>query len=361
MKVKILFENHKIIEGENFGYPLTQPVLGEMVFNTAMTGYQEILTDPSYAQQIVVMTFPEIGIYGISPSFFESMKPELNAFIVKDYFDHPSHHESNTTLDHFLKSFHVPGIKNIDTRDLTLFLRDNGNQKSIIVPEDFSNEKALDLLSQYEIPHSHVQQVSTKRPMRIPGTGFRVVLMDFGYKKSILTALLKRNCDVTIVPYNYSVDQILSFSPKGILLSNGPGDPMDLPKETLLTIASLQEKIPLMGICLGHQLLALANGLQTQKLKFGHRGANHPVLDIDSQKIFMTSQNHGYTVLHDATKPSNLRVSQINLNDKSIEGLKHLSNPVFSVQYHPEANPGPQDTAYLFDHFINAMKESNHA
>lgn len=351
MQKKLTLQNGEIFVAEAFGHQTDKPVLAEIVFNTSMTGYQEIYTDPSYCDQMVVLTYPLIGNYGINQDDFENLVPHLKAVIVKEACESPSHFKTSNTLDEFLKAHKIPGLCKLDTRKLTKILRDNGAMKAVIS----NTEDDVAHLFSENFPTDQIKRVSTPKPMHYPGSGPRVVLIDFGFKKSILTSLLKRNCEVITVPFNTRFEDIQKFNPDGILLSNGPGDPKSVSEITNKTILKLQQTYPLFAICMGHQLFALANGLDTEKMKFGNRGGNHPVYDYALDKCFITSQNHGYAVKAFEKNESLLEVTQINLNDKSIEGLKHKELKAFSVQYHPEANPGPEDTAFLFDQFLENM------
>ena len=354
-KIKLVLENGDSYLGESIGHEIDGlHSLGELVFNTSMTGYQEILSDPSYCDQMVVMTYPLIGNYGVNKDDFESLSPALKGMIVRECPMEGSNWRNEYSLRDLLKKFKIPGIAGLDTRELTKKIRDNGVMKAVLVPEDYTKDKIQELLKQ-ELGNDQISRVSTKAPIHFPGSGKRIVLMDFGYKKNILRSLMIRNCDVVVVPYNTSLEVIQSFRPDGILLSNGPGDPKDIP-EVLPVIKELQQKYPLFAICMGHQLFALANGANTEKLKFGHRGGNHPVKDLALNKVFMSSQNHGYAVTTESIQNSQLEISQINLNDSTVEGLKHKTLPAFSVQYHPEACPGPEDTAWLFDHFLSSLR-----
>ncbi|OEF99102.1 carbamoyl phosphate synthase small subunit [Vulcanibacillus modesticaldus] len=329
--------------------------IGEIVFNTGMTGYQEILTDPSYYGQLVVMTYPLIGNYGINLEDFESVKPRVFGFVVKEYAESPSHWRSKKSLDQFLKEHRIIGIAGIDTRMITRKIREKGTMKAIITTNEINKEEALQKL-QSPLRNDQVSQVSIKQPFNLPGRGSRVVLVDYGYKQGILRELLERHCEVTVVPYDTNFETIKNLSPDGVLLSNGPGDPKDVngAVETIKEI--IANEIPLFGICLGHQLFALANGADTKKMKFGHRGVNHPVKELETNKIYMTSQNHGYSVSNDSVNNCPLKVTHIAINDGTIEGLAHRYAPAFSVQYHPEASPGPYDSTYLFDQFIQLMR-----
>lgn len=353
--IKLILETGEEYLGESVGYDIDDAYsLGELVFNTSMTGYQEILSDPSYCDQIVVMTYPLIGNYGVNKDDFESLTPALKGFVMRETPLSGSNWRNEYSLRELLKRFKIPGIAGLDTRELTKKIRNKGVMRAVLAPENFPAEKAKPLLAK-ELGRDQIARVSVKGPIHFPGEGKRIVLMDFGYKKNILRSLLRRNCDVVVVPWNASKEMIESYRPQGILLSNGPGDPKDVPG-VLPVIRDLQQKYPMFSICMGHQLFALANGAQTEKLKFGHRGANHPVKDLAKGKCFMSSQNHGYAVITDSVKKSELEITQININDNTVEGLKHKTLPAFSVQYHPEACPGPEDTGWLFDDFLTSIR-----
>lgn len=354
-QIKLVLETGEEYLGESVGFDIDHSFsLGELVFNTSMTGYQEILSDPSYCDQIVVMTFPLIGNYGVNKDDFESLSPALKGMVVRECPEEGSNWRNEYSLRELLKRFKVPAIAGIDTRELTKKIRDRGVMKAVLVPVNYPSHN-IELVLSRSMGTDQIARVSTKSPIHFPGEGKRIVLMDFGYKKNILRSLLKRNCDVVVVPWNATTEVIQSYRPQGILLSNGPGNPKDIP-EVLPVIRDLQKAYPMFSICMGHQLFALANGADTEKMKFGNRGGNHPVKDFKLDKVFMTSQNHGYAVTHESVTTSDLEVTQININDKSVEGLKHKTLPAFSVQYHPEACPGPEDTNWLFDDFLNTIR-----
>ncbi|WP_421385420.1 carbamoyl phosphate synthase small subunit [Bacillus salacetis] len=363
MKRQLILDDGTVFTGEGFGAETSS--VGEVVFNTGMTGYQEILSDPSYCGQIITLTYPMIGNYGINRDDFESISPAIKGFIVREEADFPSNWRSESTLDDLLKAKGIPGLAGIDTRMLTRKIREHGTMKGMICSLEVDKEEILHKLRATELPTNQVKQVSTKTAYPSPGRGFRVVLVDFGMKHGILRELNKRDCDVIVVPYNTTAEEIQALNPDGIMLSNGPGDPKDVP-EAIEMINEILGSIPLFGICLGHQLFALASGGDTFKMKFGHRGSNHPVKDLATGKIALTSQNHGYSVDEDSLKETRLEVTHIGLNDGTIEGLKHLDLPAFTVQYHPEASPGPEDANGLFDQFMTMMeaekrKEISHA
>jgi carbamoyl-phosphate synthase small subunit len=354
MKAILALEDGTIFSGNSFG--VEGEIIGEIVFNTGMTGYQEVLTDPSYCGQIVTMTYPLIGNYGVNLDDIESARPQVRGFIVRELCKTPSNWRSVETLNEYLKRHNIIGIEGIDTRALTRILRDKGTMKGIITTkEDFKFEDKIDDINMYEIKNP-VHTVTTKEVIRYRGNGFKVALLDYGIKQNIIRSLQKRKCEVYVFPAWTKAEEILAINPDGIMLSNGPGDPKDCIEE-INTIRNLIGKKPIFGICLGHQLTALANNANTEKLKYGHRGCNHPVKDIEKDLTYITSQNHGYTIVEDSLDKSCMEVSHRNMNDGTVEGVRYKNAPVFTVQFHPEASPGPADTAYLFDEFIEMMKK----
>ena len=356
MKAVLVLEDGTRFEGTSFG--IEGEVIGEIVFNTGMTGYQEVLTDPSYCGQIVTMTYPLIGNYGVNIDDIESSKPQVKGFIVRELCKLPSNWRSTETLNDYLTKNNIIGIEGIDTRALTRILRDKGTMNGIISTNpDFKFEDRIDEIKNYRIIDP-VYEVTCSEPQCFRGEEMKVAVMDLGAKTNIVRSLLKRKCDVTVYPATSSADDILNEKPDGIMLSNGPGDPKDC-KEVIENIKTLLNSgTPIFGICLGHQLTALAHGGDTQKLKYGHRGGNHPVKDLKKDSTYITSQNHGYAVVAESLDQSIAEVSHINMNDMTVEGVKYLDKPVFTVQFHPEASPGPMDTAYLFDEFIDLMKKN---
>ncbi|KAA0548002.1 glutamine-hydrolyzing carbamoyl-phosphate synthase small subunit [Bacillus sp. BGMRC 2118] len=355
MKRQLILEDGTVFIGEGFGS--LRDSIGEVVFNTGMTGYQEILSDPSYCGQIVTLTYPLIGNYGINRDDFESIQPAISGFIVKEVCEIPSNWRSQFTLNEYFKEKDIPGLAGIDTRKLTRIIRQHGTLKGAICSIDMNSEEVIDQLKSNSLPINQVSQVSTKDPYPSPGRGNRVVLVDFGMKHGILRELNNRDCDVIVVPYNTTAKEVLQLNPDGIMLSNGPGDPKDVP-EAIDMISDVLGKVPVFGICLGHQLFALACGANTEKMKFGHRGSNHPVKHLGTGKVAITSQNHGYTVEEASLKGTRLEVTHVALNDGTVEGLRHLDYPAFTVQYHPEASPGPEDAGELFDEFLNMIEKS---
>lgn len=354
MKRSLILETGDVFTGIAFGSE--KESAGEVVFTTGMTGYQETLSDPSYCGQIVTMTYPLIGNYGINRDDFESIEPAIKGMVVRELADMPSNFRSDASLNELFLLKDIPGIQGVDTRKLTRIIREYGSVKGYFTEAgvEVNVEEKVAKLKQTTFPTDQVKQVSTKRPYPSPGRGKRVVLVDFGMKHGILRELNKRNCDVVVVPYNTTAEEIMAIYPDGIMLSNGPGDPKDVP-EAITMLREIIGKIPVFGICLGHQIFALASGGDTYKLKFGHRGANHPVKDLKTGRTELTSQNHGYSVDPESLGKTRLEVTHVALNDGTVEGLKHLDLPAFTVQYHPEASPGPEDSNHLFDQFIELM------
>ncbi|GIO16680.1 carbamoyl-phosphate synthase pyrimidine-specific small chain [Cohnella xylanilytica] len=354
MQARLLLEDGTLFTGQGFGAEGAQT--GEVVFNTGITGYQEVLSDPSYCGQIVTMTFPLIGNYGINRDDFESIRPYIHGFVVRRHEEIPSNWRAQYTLGSLLKEYGIVGISDIDTRMLTRILRRHGTMKGILTTGNERLEELKERLDASSLLRDQVARTSTKTLFSSPGNRERIVLIDYGAKSGILRELTERGCDVVVVPHDTTAEEIRRLSPDGIQLSNGPGDPKDVP-HAVKTIRELLGEFPIFGICLGHQLFALACGADTEKLKFGHRGGNHPVKELESGRCYITSQNHGYTVKDESIQGTELEVTHINNNDKTIEGLKHKKYPAFTVQYHPEAAPGPFDNSYLFDRFLDMIRE----
>ncbi len=353
---KIILEDGQEYYGYAFGD--SRDKVCEIVFNTSMAGYQEIVSDPSYTDQAVVMTYPLIGNYGMAEDDYETETPSIGALIVREYNEEPSNFRSAATLSDIMKQYKIPGIYGIDTRKLTRSIRDLGSRKVLLTDASVSLEKGLAILEESGLPHDGVSRVSCQKMwVSDPETEqYHVVAIDCGIKLNIVRSLNQRGCKVTVVPWDTSAKQIEALQPDGIFISNGPGDPADVP-QTVKTLQDILGKYPVFGICLGHQLIALAYGARTYKLKFGHRGGNHPVRNLETNRIEITSQNHSYAVDADSLAETELIPTHINLLDGTIEGVKCEKDKVFSVQYHPESAPGPQDSAYLFDCFIKRMKE----
>jgi len=355
----LVLEDGSIHRGEAFGSESGGN--GEVVFNTSMTGYQEVLTDPSYAGQLVTLTYPLVGNYGINREDSESRRIQVSGLIVREHCDQPSHTGADGTLHEFLKSQDIPGISGVDTRAITRRLRNRGVMSGIITTE--SPELALERLAEttrYD-DVDFVRTVTTEsnyswdEPPLEPGAPEqRILVTDCGLKYNILRLLRQRGCQVTAVPATMPAEDMLAMKPDGILLSPGPGDPQLL-DYLVSNVQKLVGRVPMMGICLGHQILARAMGAETFKLKFGHRGGNHPVKDLSDGRVYITAQNHGYAVSADSL-PAGLEISHINLNDETIEGLRHRELPVFTIQYHSEGSPGPHDNEYLFDRFLKLVQ-----
>ncbi len=331
----------------------------EIVFNTSMVGYQEIVSDLSYTDQSVVMTYPLIGNYGITDDDFECKTPGIGALIVHDYNDMPSNFRYTKTLSELLEENGIPGISGVDTRMITRRIRDNGSCRVFITNAGRPKDECLKIIGETPVPHDAVSRVSCKKRWysRTSNPKYNVVAVDCGIKLNIVRCLNKFGCNVTIVPYDTTAEEIEFMKPDGVFLSNGPGDPEDV-KPVIETVKKLKGKYPIFGICFGHQMISLAYGARTYKLKFGHRGGNHPVMNLQTGKIEITSQNHSYAVDPDSVKGTGLEITHINLLDNTVEGLKCEKDKIFSVQYHPESAPGPQDSAYLFGQFVNIMKEA---
>ena len=357
-KAYLLLANGQIFEGKSFG--VTGTTIGEVVFATGMTGYQETLTDPSYYGQIAVQTFPLNGNYGTNSDDFESPHCWLKGYIVREWCEVPSNFRCEKTIDEFLKEQHVIGLYGVDTRQLTRIIRECGVMNGAITTEDVYAKKEV-LLAQiqaYEIKDA-VKTVTTKeiKHYTVENPEHEVVMMDFGYKAHILRHLLNRNCNVTVVPAHTTAEEILAINPDGVMLTNGPGNPEEN-TEVIETLKKLiAAKMPMFGICLGHQLTALANGGKTMKLKYGHRGGNQPVKDLNTGRVYVTSQNHGYAVVGDSIDPAVGKMSHWNVNDNTCEGVEYYNAPVYTVQFHPEACGGPRDTSYLFDRFMTMMRK----
>ncbi|KHM51781.1 carbamoyl-phosphate synthase small subunit [Anaerovibrio lipolyticus DSM 3074] len=346
MKGKLILEDGSVFTGDLLNeYKAT----GEVVFNTGMTGYQEILTDPSYCSQIVTLTFPLIGNYGVADKFMQSRESFVNGFIIGELCDEGSNWQKENELAKFLNDQKIPCLYNVDTRAVTRTIRSQGCMKGIIVSEDASQEE-IDKLMAVPIKLDVVAEVTTPETYVMDNDGPHVVVMDFGIKQNILNSLHNLGCKLTVVPADTKADEIMAMNPDGIFLSNGPGDPKDVP-EVIEEVKKLIGKKPMFGICLGHQLISLALGANTYKLKFGHRGSNQPVKNLLNGRVHISSQNHGYAVEEASLKELPLEITHINVNDGTVEGMRHTSLPLFSVQYHPEASPGPDDNMYLFDQF----------
>ncbi|HEX3076493.1 MAG TPA: carbamoyl phosphate synthase small subunit [Lachnospiraceae bacterium] len=360
MKAFLILEDGNVFTGTSIGS--TKEVISEIVFNTSMTGYLEVLTDPSYAGQAVVMTYPLIGNYGVCYDDMESLQAWPDGYIVREIARKPSNFRSEDGIETFLLKNDIPGIVGIDTRALTKILREKGTMNGMITTnENYDLNKVIEQLKKYS-PAGVVKKVSRQEKTEHQPEGesrnLKVALMDFGSKNNITRCLTKRGCHVTVYPEFTTAEEILVSNPDGIMLSNGPGDP----KECTSIIEEIKKlyssDVPIFAICLGHQLMALANGGDTHKMKYGHRGANHPVKDLSTNKVYISSQNHGYVVDDNSLDKSVAKVSFVNVNDSTVEGLEYIGKKVFTVQFHPEACAGPRDSEFLFDKFINMMEVS---
>ena len=353
---KIVLENGSEFYGYGFG--ADKEAINEIVFNTSMVGYQEIMSDPSYTDQMVCMTYPLIGNYGMTDEDYETKVPTMGGMIVREYNDLPSNFRYTKTLSEVLDEYGIPAISGVDTRKITRIIRDFGSQKVMITDAATPHEQAMEMLGAYEIPHDMVARVSCKKRWysRTPNHKFDVVAIDCGIKLNIVRKLNEKGCNVTVVPYNTSAEEIMKMRPDGLFLSNGPGNPEDV-TPVINVVKELKGKLPIFGIRLGHQMISLALGAKTFKMKFGHRGGNHPVMNLETGKIEITSQNHSYAVDCESLKETQLKLTHKNLLDNTAEGGESPENKLFSGQYHPESAPGPQDSEYLFDKFIALMKK----
>ena len=357
---KIVLENGREFYGYGFG--ADREAINEIIFNTSMVGYQEILSDPSYTDQMVVMTYPLIGNYGTAEEDYETKFPTIGGMIVREYNDTPSNFRYTKTLHEVLEEHNIPAVSGIDTRTLTRIIRDEGSQKVLVTDAATPSGEAMRRLREYDLPHDMVSRVSCRKRWfsRTPNHRWDVVAVDCGIKYNIIRKLNEKGCNVTVVPFDASVEEILAFRPDGIFLSNGPGDPTDV-RPVIEKVRALRGRLPIFGICMGHQLISLAYGARTFKMKFGHRGGNHPVKCLATGKIEITSQNHSFAVDIESLKGTPLTLTHVNLLDGTAEGVECAADRVFSVQYHPESAPGPQDSAYLFDKFIKMMEEYKNA
>lgn len=357
-KAKIALEDGRVFTGFSFGADGTR--FGEVVFNTSMAGYQEILTDPSYKGQIVTMTYPLIGNYGVNLEDIESRKPFVEGFVVKEYSRIASNWRARENLDEYLKEYNILGIEGIDTRALTRHIRLQGAMKAVISDRELDGKRLVEKAKESPglVGRDLVMEVTSNRIQYWNKEGkYKVVVIDCGVKFNILRKLAENDCRVTVVPYHTDTNKILAEKPDGVLLSNGPGDPAGV-GYVVETVKGLIGELPVFGICLGHQILGLAFGGKTYKLKFGHHGANHPVKDLKTGKIYITVQNHGFCVDIESLNKEDIEITHVNLNDNTLEGMKHRKLPVFSVQFHPEASAGPHDAEYLFKEFVDLMRNS---
>lgn len=356
MKRKLVLEDGHVFIGEGFGS--MQEKIAEIVFNTSVVGYQEILSDPSYCAQMVCMTYPLIGNYGLTDEDYESKNIYMSGFIVREYNDIPSNFRFTRTLGEVMEENGVVGIAEVDTREIVRLIRDHGSMKAIICDVDKSLEECMKALKAYEYPKNQVATVSSKKIWysRTPNPLYTVVAVDCGVKLNIIRKLNQAGCNVVVVPYNTPKETILRYKPDGLFLSNGPGDPENV-TEVIELIRQMKGVIPILGICLGHQMIGLAYGAKTYKMKFGHRGGNHPVKNLDTDKVEITSQNHSFAIDIDSLKGTGLRLTHINLLDNEAEGMMDDTNNVIAVQYHPESAAGPEDSEYIFNRFMELMKK----
>lgn len=354
MKAILMLENGQTFVGESIGSP--RDVIFEMVFNTSMVGYQEILTDPSYAGQGVVMTYPLIGNYGVNEEDNESRQPWAEALIVRHLAERGSNFRCQESLDSYMKRHDIAGIQSVDTRAITRILRRQGVMNAMITCcESFNFQECLDKIRAYRVSGT-VERVTIPEVAHYPGEGYKIAMLDFGQKTNMIKRLNDRGCDVTLFPAHTPAEVILNGGYDGVMLSNGPGDPADC-TDIIKEVKKLYDSdLPIFAICLGHQLMACATGAKTRKMRFGHRGANHPVKDLARGRCFITSQNHGYVVMTQSIDPEVHEISHVNVNDGSVEGLRYKNKNIFTVQFHPEAAPGPVDTDYLFDDFIDMIR-----
>lgn len=352
MKAFLILEDGTVFEGTSIGSK--REMISEIVFNTSMTGYLEVLTDPSYAGQAVVMTYPLIGNYGITPDM-ESKKAWPDGYIVRELSRMPSNFRCEGTIQEFLEKQDIPGIAGIDTRALTKILREKGTMNGMITTNAAYNlEEVLPKIAAYEVGDV-VSKVTCKESYVLPGDGYKVALMDYGAKNNIARSLNQRGCEVTVYPAHTKAEEVLAANPDGIMLSNGPGDPKTCTDIIEEVRKFYESDVPIFAICLGHQLMALANGGDTHKLKYGHRGGNHPVKDLSTNRVYISSQNHGYVVDDTTLSQEIAKPAFVNVNDGTNEGMEYTGKKIFTVQFHPEACPGPQDSGYLFDRFMEMM------
>ena len=351
---KLILENGIVFYGKSFGSKNKK--IAELVFNTSMVGYQEILSDPSYCGQMVCMTYPLIGNYGLTEEDYESKNIYISGFIVREYNDLPSNFRYTKKLGDAMEENDVAGISEIDTRYLTQIIRDNGSMLAMICDIDYSDSDALKELKEYKVCKEVVKKVSTKKIWysRTPNPRYNIVAVDCGMKMNIVRKLNNLKCNVTVVPYDTPYEKIMELNPDGLFISNGPGDPMDV-KEVIELIKKAKGNVPILGICLGHQIIGLACGAKTYKMKFGHRGANHPVKNLETGKIEITSQNHSYAIDINSLKNTTLELTHINEIDHEPEGMMDRNNYIISVQYHPESAAGPEDSEYIFNKFIDLI------
>ncbi len=352
---KLVLSDGSEYYGQGFGLSSGSRVC-ELVFNTSPVGYQEILSDPSYTDQFVIMAYPLIGNYGINEEDYESRRPTIGGMVVRDYNDQPSNFRSASTLSRVMEELEIPGITGLDTRSLVRRIRTQGSQKALITDATTSTEEGVKLLQDTELPRDAVSRVSRRirENYIFPDAKYHIAAIDFGMKENIVRSFVKRGCNVTVFPWNVTAEEVVSARPDGIFLSNGPGDPTDV-KEAIELVKTLRGRYPICGICLGHQIISLACGGRTYKLKFGHRGGNHPVKNLLTGGTEITSQNHSYAVEESSLEGTGLMVTHRNLLDDTVEGVMCREDRILSVQYHPESCPGPHDSVYLFEEFLKMM------
>ena len=357
---KIILEDGTEFYGYGFG--AKRDALVELVFNTSMVGYQEILSDPSYTAQAVVMTYPLIGNYGMCNEDYETDRPTISGLVVREFNSEPSNFRAARTLEDVMIQYDIVGIAGVDTRRLARHIRDEGTCKALIVDAQTPSIACLAKMRSTALPTNQVSVVSTKSPWisACANPKHRVVAVDCGIKHNIIRKLNEKGCNVTVVPYDITAEEVMAFRPDGLFLSNGPGDPTDV-QPVIEMVRTLRGRLPIFGICLGHQVISLAYGARTFKMKFGHRGGNHPVKNLETGKVEITSQNHSFAVDTESLKGTGLTLTHLNLLDDTAEGVECRADRIFSVQYHPESAPGPQDSTYLFDKFIKMMEESQNA
>lgn len=354
MQRYLILEDSTVLAGQAFGADID--TTGEVVFTTGMTGYQEAITDQSYANQILVFTNPLIGNYGVTLDDYESLRPHIRGVICRQVAHHPCNWRMQDTLPNFLAQHQIPGLSGVDTRQLVRKLRQYGTLRGKLTDTITDKEAVVAQLQRTNPTKGVIPQVSTHTPFPNPGRKANIVVVDFGFKNSILDELARRDCNVIVVPYNTTADEILNLHPDGVLLSNGPGDPKEM-TAAFPMVRTVEKHLPLFGICMGHQVFALANGADTFKMKFGHRGFNHPVRNLADNTIAFTSQNHGYAVDAYSVASTELEVTRVEINDHTVEGLRHKKYPAFSVQFHPDAAPGPHDAVGIFDEFMTIVDD----